>query len=221
MTTLLIVDDNIVVRVSLNEILTAHGYNVIEAESGQEALNILRENNEIDIILLDYDMPTMNGLITFEHIKEEINDYPPVIMVTGYGSMDLAVEFMKKGGIDFIQKPIDFYILMLKIEHVIDFVIKDKSIKELQREKTELSILLNAAAALSHEINNPLNIIYHAVDLVKKLPEDAKYLQNIKDAMNRIKEVVKNFSNIKSVKMKPYISGIEILDIKESTDQGV
>jgi FixJ family two-component response regulator len=161
-------------------------------------------------------MPDMDGISTFVRIKDEIDDYPPIIMVTGHGTVHLAVEFMKNGGKDFVPKPIDFDVLMLKIERVLDSVLKDNYIKELQREKTEMAILLNAAGALNHEINNPLNVIFQSIEHLQGKACDTHNIQRIKEAMVTIKEVVKNFNEIKQVKKKPYVAGIDILDIKKS-----
>jgi DNA-binding NtrC family response regulator len=215
MSKILIIDDSIDSQQLMTLRLKKHVKSIIAVSSGAEAIEQLKKQ-EVDIILLDQDMPELDGIGTLNAIKTAFEKYPPIIMVTGHGTLHLAVEFLKNGGADFVQKPIDFEILLLKIKRVLKNLYDNNRIAELEREKTELALLLNASAALNHEINNPLNSIFQAVELVKGLPEDTQYLQVIKDSMKRIKEVVIDFSNIKSVKMKPYISGIEILDIKKS-----
>ncbi|MBF0473089.1 MAG: response regulator [Nitrospirae bacterium] len=211
----LMIDDNIYVQRLMIERLKKHVKSIVTVNSVAKAIKHLKKE-KMDIILLDLNKPEHDGIGILNSIKSAFLRPPPIILITGHGTLHLVTEFLKNGCIDFIQKPIDFEILLLKIKRAIKNEVRNNLIIELEKEKTELSILLNASAALNHEINNPLNTIFNAIGLIKGQEEDNLYLQNIKDSMNRIKEVVKDFSNIKFIRMKPYISGIEILDIKSS-----
>ena len=115
---ILIVDDTQGIREMLSKQLRKFNYEILEAESGYDALKVLREK-DVDLVLLDQTMPDMDGLETFEEIKKEILFDVPVIMTTAHGSLNLAVTFMKLGGVDFVEKPIDMDALVIKIRQAL------------------------------------------------------------------------------------------------------
>ena len=100
--TILIVDDEALIRWSLKERFRADGFAVLEAETGQEALDRLPEG--IDLVLLDYRLPDTDGLTVLRRIKEYDQDIL-VVMLTAYASVDTAVEAMKQGAYHFAHKP--------------------------------------------------------------------------------------------------------------------
>jgi signal transduction histidine kinase/FixJ family two-component response regulator len=114
-TVILVIDDDVSARLLTAKLLTNKQYQVLSAASGEEGINTLRDK-EVDIVLLDQLMPTMDGLETFERIKKDISDPPPVIMATGHGSMELAVAFMRRGGADFVNKSLDMEVLDVKLQ---------------------------------------------------------------------------------------------------------
>jgi DNA-binding NtrC family response regulator len=93
--------------------LKENGENVVPAYSGEECLKTL-ENTEIDVIILDVKMPGMDGIQTLQEIKKR---YPliEVIMLTGHGTIEIAVQGMKMGAYDFLFKPADFDELTKKL----------------------------------------------------------------------------------------------------------
>ena len=115
---ILLVDDEERFRETWHRLLTGRGYDVITAENGQIALDIL-SNSQVNIIILERKMPVISG----EDILEIINaKYPniPVIIITGNGSMDIAVACMKKGAYDFIAKPFQTDQFLLTIKRAAD-----------------------------------------------------------------------------------------------------
>ncbi|HIC90825.1 MAG TPA: sigma-54-dependent Fis family transcriptional regulator [Syntrophaceae bacterium] len=118
MDTVLVVDDEKNYLLVLDALLSEEGYEVITAESGMEALQILKEA-ELDLVVTDLKMPKMNGIELLEHIKESNPDLP-VIMMTAYGTIDTAIEAMKKGAYDYITKPFQNEELKLNIRKAID-----------------------------------------------------------------------------------------------------
>ena len=100
--TILVVDDEALIRWSLKERLNAEGYAVREAETGQAALEQLHEG--IDLVLLDYRLPDSDGLSVLRKIKEFDPDIL-VIMLTAYASVETAVEAMEHGAFLFAHKP--------------------------------------------------------------------------------------------------------------------
>jgi DNA-binding NtrC family response regulator len=103
--TILVVDDDPYIQEALQDRLEALGYRVSLAADGQEALEIV-ERKDPQLILLDIEMPGMKGLDVLKEIRRKERDVP-VIMITAYGSIDLAVQAMKEGAYDFVPKPFD------------------------------------------------------------------------------------------------------------------
>ncbi|HEX7411652.1 MAG TPA: response regulator, partial [Bacteroidales bacterium] len=104
MARILVVDDERSIRNTLREILEYEKYQVEEAEDGPTALGLL-ENTTYDVILCDIKMPQMDGMDVLEKALR-ITD-TPIVMISGHSTIDTAVEAIKKGAYDFIQKPPD------------------------------------------------------------------------------------------------------------------
>ena len=100
---ILAVDDEYLIRWSLQQDLAKEGYEVLVAESGEEALRVVQESPP-DLVLLDIQMPGIDGIATLEAIKK-IDAEIVVIMITAYGMVDTAVAAMKLGAYDYINKP--------------------------------------------------------------------------------------------------------------------
>ncbi|HPJ96502.1 MAG TPA: response regulator, partial [Syntrophales bacterium] len=105
MNRILIVDDELNMRLVLKAMLSKEGYEVFLAEDGLVALNVLKEN-EISAIVTDLKMPRLDGVGLLERVAKE---YPsiPVIIITAYGTVNTAVDALKKGAFDYITKPFD------------------------------------------------------------------------------------------------------------------
>ncbi len=156
--TILVVDDDKSIRKMLFMRLNKLDYNMILAESGKKSLEILG-SEVVDLILLDQIMPGMDGIATFEEIKKIISMPPPVIMATAHGSLDLVITFMKAGGSDFVQKPVDIDILHLKVQ---------KAIKG-ERIKREL-YNANIAKRVAEEANETKDIFIESVNHELRTP---------------------------------------------------
>jgi len=105
MNRILIVDDELNMRLVLKAMLTKEGYEVFLAEDGLAALSVLK-NNEISTVVTDLKMPRLDGMGLLERVAKE---YPsiPVIIITAYGTVNTAVDALKKGAFDYITKPFD------------------------------------------------------------------------------------------------------------------
>jgi CheY-like chemotaxis protein len=101
---LLIIDDEPHIRHMMRLTLEAAGYQVEEAADGQAGLDHLRDGSEYDAVVLDQKMPGLDGLETLQRIKEHAPD-ACVLMVTAFGSIELAVDAMRLGATDFLRKP--------------------------------------------------------------------------------------------------------------------
>jgi len=111
----LIVDGDKEFVSEVKELLERNGYNVITANTGQDALEIAEKSPDIKLALLDLMMPMMEGFTLLLKLKEIADDIT-VIIVSGYGTIDSAVDAIKRGASDFIPKPFDKYVLLKKLE---------------------------------------------------------------------------------------------------------
>jgi len=103
MSNILIVDDEKAIRKTLSEILSFEGYRIDEAGDGEEGFRKFRDK-EYDVILCDIKMPKMDGIEFLDKAKE-LNPDIPIIMISGHGTIETAVEAVKKGAYDYISKP--------------------------------------------------------------------------------------------------------------------
>jgi two-component system nitrogen regulation response regulator NtrX len=116
--TILLTDDERSIRRALREILEFEGYQVVEAESGEEALQLIKESS-IDLMFLDVMMKGKDGLEVLEILKEWQIDFP-VIMLSGHGNIDTAVHSTRLGAFDFLQKPPDLNRLLISVRNALD-----------------------------------------------------------------------------------------------------
>ncbi len=116
---ILIVDDEENIRKSLKMILEYEGYVIYEAANGVEAKEHLEEHPEIDLVLLDIKLPDMDGLALLAEIKKQPLS-PEVIMISGHGTIPMAVEATKLGAFDFLEKPLHRERILLSLNHALE-----------------------------------------------------------------------------------------------------
>lgn len=118
MAKILVVDDERSIRNTLKDILEFEKHQVTLAENGKEGLE-LAENNFFDLIFSDIRMPEMDGVELLTALKEKEIE-APVVMISGHGTIDTAVDCIKKGAFDFIEKPVDLNRLLITIKNALD-----------------------------------------------------------------------------------------------------
>ena len=118
MANILIIDDEKAIRKTLSEILSYEGYKIDEAADGEEGLKKFGEKT-YDLVLCDIKMPKLDGIEFLEKSKL-VNPDVPVIMISGHGNIDTAVEAVKKGAFDFISKPPDLNRLLITLRNGLD-----------------------------------------------------------------------------------------------------
>lgn len=163
MAKILIIDDEAAIRRILREILEHEQYQVDDAASAIEALPLVKEN-EYDAILCDIKMPQMDGIEFLEEAKK-ISD-APVIMISGHGTIDTAVEAIKKGAFDYISKPPDLNRLLITLRNALDksqLMTETKALKKVVNRKYQM---IGSSA--------PMNEIH---DIIEKVaPTNARVL---------------------------------------------
>ncbi len=139
MASILVIDDERSIRNTLKEVLEYENHQVELAEDGIVGLELIRENH-FDIVLCDIKMPKIDGLEVLQKIFEFTSE-PQVIMISGHGTVDSAVEAIKKGAYDFIEKPLDLNRLMITIRNAMDktqLVTETRILKKKVSKKYEM-----------------------------------------------------------------------------------
>lgn len=133
--TVLVVDDEDLARNNVSEILRDAGYEAIEAGDLEQAHQLI-DSGSADIILLDVMLPDGSGLTLLDRIALE-NPSPPVILITAFGEVDTAVDAMKKGAQDFLEKPLDLDRLLQAVEKSGEVVALRRELDMLRRSTSE------------------------------------------------------------------------------------
>jgi DNA-binding NtrC family response regulator len=132
----LVVDDEQIIRESLSFILQKEGYEVEEAPNGQVAYKKISENPP-DIVITDIEMPGMKGVDLLEKVSQ-VSPQTFVIIITAYGSIETAIQALRKGAYDYILKPLDFDELVLRLRRLTEFkrlVLENQTLRqEINRE---------------------------------------------------------------------------------------
>ncbi|MFZ5564222.1 MAG: response regulator [Thermodesulfobacteriota bacterium] len=111
---ILLVDDETSFIETMSKRLQKREFNVMTAASGREALDVLRVNRSLDVVILDVKMPGMDGIETLQAIKKEF-PLVEVIMLTGHATIESAIDGMKTGAFDYLMKPCDIDQLIAKV----------------------------------------------------------------------------------------------------------
>lgn len=164
MPNILVIDDEQSIRNTLKEVLEYEKHTVDLAIDGMEALELFG-NNQYDIVLCDIKMPKMDGIELLEKIFE-ISTEVPIIMISGHGNIDTAVEAIKKGAFDFLEKPLDLNRLLITIRNALD---KSTLITETRVLKRKVS--------KTHEMIGDSKAISRVKEMIERVaPTDARVL---------------------------------------------
>jgi two-component system nitrogen regulation response regulator NtrX len=164
MSNILIIDDEKAIRKTLSEILSYEGYKIEEASDGEEGLKKFKEKT-FDVVLCDIKMPKLDG-IEFLDKAREANPDVPVIMISGHGTIETAVEAVKKGAYDYIAKPPDLNRLLITIRNATDKTNLVAETKVLKRKVSKVDEMIGESG--------PILRIKETID--KVAPTDARIL---------------------------------------------
>ncbi len=129
---ILIIDDEPAIRKALKEILEYESFEVKEAEDGPSALKLV-DKESFDLIFCDIKMPRMDGIEVLSKLKEKGIE-TPVVIITGHGNVETAVDALKKGAYDFIQKPLDLNRILVTVRNACNQHTLEKETKTLRRK---------------------------------------------------------------------------------------
>lgn len=161
---ILIIDDEKSIRKTLREILEYEKYQVDEATEGLEGISLIQKE-KYDVVLCDIKMPKMDGIDVLEKITESNIDIP-VVMISGHGTIETAVEAVKKGAFDFIAKPLDLNRLLVTIRNAMDKSVLVKETKVLKKKVSKTFDMIGESKAITQ--------IQEMIDRVA--PTDARVL---------------------------------------------
>jgi signal transduction histidine kinase/GGDEF domain-containing protein len=230
---ILVVDDEKEIRDLLNIALSRMGgFHVEVAESGQKALQKI-EKDSFDLVLTDLKMPEMDGL---QLIIEIANSKPDVLtmMMTGHGTIDSALEAMKRGASDYLMKPLNLDELIIRIRKVLEerqrFVRLKDFADQLEKANQELkkidAIKSEFVSVASHELRTPLAAIKNAVQLMLSgrtgeiNEHQTKFLSMAERNITRLTNILNdllNLSRIESGKIELKYENMELKGIIELT----
>ncbi|MBF0519846.1 MAG: response regulator [Nitrospirae bacterium] len=170
MKSILVVDDNSEVRELMEEILTGSGFSVSVASNGQTAIDLARDN-DYDVVVLDMVMPKMRGQYVLSELKRN-KPFLKVIVITGFATIENAVEAIKCGASDYVTKPFNVESFLTVIRRVIEESSFEKEVGELEMDKILMSlsnpirrnaikVLYRKKATRFMELNRELSLYDH------------------------------------------------------------
>lgn len=162
----LIIDDERAIRRALKEILEYENCQVIEAENGKEGLDTIHSNT-VDVIFCDIKMPIMDGMELLHQLKEDGSDVP-IIMISGHGTLETAVQAIKIGAFDFIEKPLDLNRILVILRNVKD---RNNLVQETKILKTTVKKIKGSSI-----IGDTTAIMEIKAMIEKVAPSDARVL---------------------------------------------
>src|SRR6187397_857958 len=164
MASILVIDDEKAIRNTLSEILSYEGYKIEEAADGEEGLKKFG-NATYDVVLCDIKMPKMDGIEFLEKARQ-INGDIPIIVISGHGNIETAVEAVKKGAFDYISKPPDLNRMLITLRNALD----------KQTLVTETKVLKRKVGKVQEMIGDSAPIIKIKDTIEKVAPTDARVL---------------------------------------------
>jgi len=194
---ILVIEDEDQVRQSYEDMFSFFGYEVESVPNGREGLSRITKN-DYDIVVTDLNMPEMNGIEVLKYIKKK-KPYIEVIVITGYATLENAIEAMKVGAYDYFAKPVD-------IEHV--RIVISKCVQQIQsrKENEELRSLTQSLKELNelkdkfititnHKLRTPVTVLKGYVELIDYFLEDSRD-EDITEAIEIVSETMRELVGI-------------------------
>jgi len=209
---ILIIDDDLSYTQIVKQFLEAQGFRVTIGIDGASALQKLKAEIP-ELILLDLHLPDVSGKELLAKIRENHPECA-VIVITGYGGEQVAVEMMKAGAIDFLSKPFELKTLLEAIHNTLKF----RKARLDERGDESLPTLENFFPFLAHEIRNPLHAIGGALAVIQRrsdLTDEplAQSIRIIKEEVHHLSEFVQECLDFVRPPNKKYYSEIDINEV--------
>jgi DNA-binding NtrC family response regulator len=137
---ILVIDDEVRVRVGMRRFFEANGFEVLEAETAAAAEQEFRVRPP-DLVILDYSLPEKTGLELMPVLKG-IDEHVPIVMVTGHGTIDIAVQAVKQGADDFVEKPVRMPALLEIVQRVLESYRNRRLPSETVEDELDLTLTI-------------------------------------------------------------------------------
>jgi DNA-binding response OmpR family regulator len=222
---LLVDDDPDIARLVQHALKGAGMGPAVQVTTGRDALEALAG---IDIVLLDHQLPDTSGLEVLGAIKAQPSP-PAVVLVTAHGNESLAAAALRLGADDYLAKDAALTELLPQI---VERVRRSRELRKALAAAEEdllraerLAAIGEMTVTLHHEINNPLMAAFADVELLLADPEappDRRKvgLENVREALRRIRDIVQRMGNLREARSKDYLRGIRMLDLEKRSQTG-
>ncbi len=182
MSTILIIDDSLIVRSSLNDQCKSKGYNTFKADSGENGIKILHEKS-VDLIITDILMPGMSGEELIQYVKSTPSlAHIPVLVISGQSSQDTVVRCIEFGAEDFLSKPFVPEILHARIRSCLERAELRKMEIKMREAKAAEKCSLEMSGAICHNFSQPLT------SAVCNLNTLEKFLERLMSVFNHVRD---------------------------------
>ncbi|HEU4853274.1 MAG TPA: hybrid sensor histidine kinase/response regulator [Telluria sp.] len=218
---ILVVDDVPQNLVAINALLERPDLNIIQAQSGQEALEILLVK-EVALALIDVQMPQMDGFELAELMRgsERTRSVPLIFLTAGARESKSWFRGYEAGAVDFLYKPLDETILRSKVSVFVELFAKERQLsRQLEELKAALSLNELFVAVLGHDLRNPLSAILNGAELLSRVSSEAvvqSAAARIKSSGNRMADMVEQLLDVARIRagglvLRPEKTNIETL----------
>jgi len=213
---ILVVDDEYSSRLLITKVLEKENYSIHQCNSALEALNIIKEKS-IDLVITDVKMEGMDGIELLRKIRK-METQIAVIILTGYASIQNAIESLRLGAIDYLRKPINIDELSIRVKKAVERIQLEKKLSDFERRLTYSATVTTA----NHEINQPLTVILSGIDMLKMEFQNEgissnkviKYLNLIEKSSLRIAGILRKLRQITSPIILKIPHGMQMIQLQ-------
>lgn len=219
---ILVVEDEEIIRLMFKQSFANWGFKVSTAENGKDALEKC-QHEFFNIVVTDLNMPVMDGMELLKRLKSKW-PHQEVIVITGYATIESAIEAMKLGAYDFILKPVNFDHVQFTINKCFTKIraeVENEELRETNSQLMELNEMKDKFLYITnHEIRTPLTIIKGYIDVMRSLvvnpnPEIAETLSILEDTTAELNELVDRMHLLRSLELGEIQKNYDTLDLKE------
>ncbi len=219
---ILVVEDEEIIRMMFKQSFSNWGFKVNTAENGKDALEKCQQGF-FNIVVTDLNMPVMDGMELLKRLKSKW-PFQEVIVVTGYATIESAIEAMKLGAYDFILKPVNFdhvQFIINKLFTKIRAEAENEQLREVNTQLMELNDMKDKFLYITnHEIRTPLTIIKGYIDVLRGLisnpgNEVTETLTILEDTTAELNELVDRMHLLKSLELGEIERDHDLLDLKD------
>ena len=209
---ILFIDDEPLLSENFKLLLVVVGYELETAPNGRKGIALFKAKT-FHLVITDLVMPEVNGREVLDYIRKH-SPQTLAIVITGYASIDSAIESVQQGAFDYILKPFDFSILKISVKRAVERIELQKQLIETHK----LGAIVELAGGVAHELNQPLTVLLAHIQLLQmRAGPDSPDVENLgimEAEASRIAELIKKIGEITQYETMDYIKDQKILKIK-------